>query len=247
MNLTTSSLNRQSPIPLYHQLKEYLIERVENGEYPTDEPLPTEMEITKQFRVSRATVRRAMQELEFDGYIHRMPGKGTFILRTKLRRGLSRLTSFTEDMVARGEVVTSKLLHFDTRHPPAHVAEKLKISTSNTVLYIHRLRLAGDIPMALNISYLHLPEGVSIERSELEMTASLWSILEQKNIHLIEADKSIEAIAANEERARLLAMPVGAPLLLVEGIVYTTGHAPVEYHQVISCGERYKYSLHLDR
>ena len=240
-------LNRQSPIPLYHQLKEYLIERVENGEFPTDEPLPTEMEIIKQFNVSRATVRRAMQELEFEGYIHRTPGKGTFILRTKLKRGLSRLTSFTEDMVARGQVVTSKLLQFDSRRPPTHVAEKLKIPGSASVPYVYRLRLADGIPMALNISYLHLPDGVSIERSDIEKTASLWSILERKNIHLIEADKSIEAIAANEERARLLAMPIGAPLLLVEGIVYTTGHVPVEYHQVISSGERYKYSLHLDR
>ena len=240
-------LNRQSPIPLYHQLKEYLIERLENGDFPIDEPLPTEMEIIKQFTVSRATVRRAMQELEFDGYIQRLPGKGTFILRTKLKRGLSRLNSFTEDMAERGQVVTSKLLHFDVRQPPAQIAEKLKISADYSVLYIYRLRLADAIPMALNISYLHLPDGVSIERSELEMTASLWSILEQKNIHLIEADKSIEAIAADEERARLLAMPVGAPLLLVEGIVYTTGHVPVEYHQVISSGERYKYSLHLDR
>ena len=247
MNVTMTFLNRQSPIPLYHQLKEYLIERVENGDFPTDEPLPTEMEIIKQFTVSRATVRRAMQELEHDGYIQRKPGKGTFILRTKLKRGLSRLNSFSEDMAERGQAVTSKLLHFDERQPPAHVAEKLRISANHPVLYVYRLRLAGDIPMALNISYLHLPEGVSIERSELEMTASLWSILEQKNIHLIEADKSIEAIAANEERARLLAMPVGAPLLLVGGIVYTTGHVPVEYHQVISSGERYKYSLHLDR
>jgi GntR family transcriptional regulator len=247
MNQTMNFLNRQSPIPLYHQLKEYLIEHVENGDFPTDEPLPTEMEIIKQFTVSRATVRRAMQELELDGYIHRMPGKGTFILRTKLKRGLSRLNSFSEDMAERGQAVTSKLLDFDECQPPAHVAEKLGISAKDLVLYVYRLRLADDIPMALNISYLYLPEGVSIERSELEMTASLWSILEKKNIHLIEADKSIEAIAANEERARLLAMPVGAPLLLVEGIVYTTGHVPVEYHQVISSGERYKYSLHLDR
>jgi len=240
-------LNRQSPIPLYHQLKEFLIERVESGEFPVDKPLPTEMEIIKQFMVSRATVRRAMQELTLEGYIQRVPGKGTFILRTKIKRGLTRLSSFSEDMAERGRVVTSTLLEFDERCPPVHIADKLDIPDGISLPFISRLRLADDIPMALNLSYLRLPEGVSIQRSELETSPSLWSILEQKNIYIIEADKTIESVAADEERARLLDTPVGAPLLLVEGVVFMAGHVPVEYHQVISCGERYKYSLHLER
>ncbi|MBN1267159.1 MAG: GntR family transcriptional regulator [Anaerolineales bacterium] len=242
-----TQLKRESPLPLYHQLKEYLVERVENGEFPADKPLPTELEIINQFSISRATVRRAMHDLEVDGYIRRIPGKGTFILRTKIKRGLSRLTSFSEDMAEHGQVVTSKLLDFDKRVPPARVTEKLGVPTDHEVTYIQRLRLVDDVPIALNISYLSLPEGTFIELCELENVASLWSLLEQKNIPIIEADKSIESASADEESALLLEMPAGAPLLVVKGIVYTTGHVPVEYHKVISCGDRYRYSLHLDR
>jgi len=240
-------LDRESPLPLYHQLKEYLVERVENGEFPADQPLPTEMEIIRQFNISRATVRRAMHDLEVDGYIRRLPGKGTFILRTKIKRGLSRLTSFSEDMAERGQVVTSRLLKFETAPPSARVAENLNIPSDKKIFFVQRLRLVDDLPIALNVSYLSLPENALIEHAELEHAVSLWSLIEKKNIPLLEASKSIEAAAADEKTARLLEMPAGAPLLVVSGIVYTTNHVPVEYHKVISCGDRYRYSLHLDR
>jgi len=241
------ALNRESPVPLYHQLKEYLIERVENGEYPADKPLPPESELISTFHISRATVRRAMHDLEVAGYIRRQPGKGTFILRTRVKRGLSRLTSFSEDMADHGQIVTSRLLDFETRIPSREVAEKLQIAPDTNVVFIRRLRLVDDTPIALNLSFLTLPPGTSIERPELERATSLWSLLENKGIPLIEADKTIEAASADEETARLLEIPAGAPMLLVRGIVYSSGHVPVEYHKVISCGDRYRYSLHLDR
>lgn len=240
-------LDRNSPIPLYHQLKEYILERVERGDYPVGESLPPEMELVKGYGVSRATVRRAMQELEQEGFIDRFPGKGTFVLRTKLNRGLTRLTSFTEDMKLCGYEVTSRLLKCCNENPPAYVADALQVSEDRPLLFISRLRYAGEQPMAINNSFLNLPEGVSITEEEIKKSGSLFALLDRKGIKIMDSDRTIEAVAANEERARLLGMTVGAPLLLVEGIVYTLNHVAIEYHQVISCGERYKYSLHLDR
>lgn len=241
------NLDRNSPVPLYHQLKEFLLERVERGDYPVGDSIPTEMELVEGYGISRATVRRAMQELEQEGVIDRLPGKGTFVLRAKVKRGLTRLTSFTEDMQARGYEVTSRLLKCSKEKPPSYVAEMLHTPLDQPLLFISRLRYADEKPIAINNSYLNLPEGIFINEDELRRTGSLFALLERKGIKIMESERTIEAVAANEERARLLGMPAGAPLLLVEGVVYTLNHMAVEYHQVISCGDRYKYSLHLDR
>jgi GntR family transcriptional regulator len=168
-------------------------------------------------------------------------------LRTRIRRGLTRLSSFTEDMQERGKAVTSQLLDFALKAPPLHVAQQFSLGPEEPLLYIFRLRLADGSPVVINISYIRLPPGISITEKDVRTAVSLWALLERKGLHLIEADRVIEAILASEERATLLNVPVGTALLQVEGMAYTITHIPVEYSQVISSGERYKYSVHLER
>ncbi len=240
-------LDRRSPVPLYYQFKQSLLERFENDEFPAGRPIPPEMDLMNQYGISRATVRRAMQEMEHEGYIHRTPGRGTFVLRTRIRRGLTRLSSFTEDMQQRGKAVTSRLLDFARKVPPPHIAQQFGLGPEEALLYIYRLRLADGSPIVLNASYIQLPPEISITEKEMRAAGSLWALLERKGLHLIEADRVIEAVLASEERANLLEVPVGVALLLVEGMAYTINHIPVEYSQVITSGERYKYSVHLER
>jgi GntR family transcriptional regulator len=240
-------IDRRSPIPLYHQLKKHLVESIENGDYRIGDAIPPEMYFVSQFSLSRATVRRAMQEMEKDGYINRAAGRGTFVIRNNVSRGLNRLTSFTEDMHERGHSVTSRILKYENITPPPRVSDMLSSKSNEPLLYVYRLRYADQSPIAINLSYLKLPDNVTISEEELKNTQSLWTLLENKGIPLIEADKTIEALPANKEHADLLNLPIGASLLVVEGVAYTFNHIPVEYHQVISSGDRYKYSLHLVR
>lgn len=224
-----------------------LIERIENGDLGVGSLLPTEMELVGRYSVSRTTVRQAMQALEYDGYISRTPGKGTFVIRTKLNRGMTRLTSFSEDMHARGESVTSTLLDFQNIQADEMIAEKLNVPKGSSIIYALRLRSANGIPVALNISYIHLPNGVSISREELEETGSIFALFFQKDVPPLESDRTIEAVAATEEWAHLLHIPVSSPILLVEGVVFTYDRHPIEFHKVISVGDRYKYSVHVER
>jgi len=240
-------LDRKSPTPLYYQLKQKLVEMLGNGEFSPGAPLPTEMELVSTYAVSRATVRQAMKELENEGYISRTAGKGTFVIRTKINRGLSRLTSFSEDMKHLGQKVTSQTLQFHSIPAPEALHQKFGIALGQPLLYIKRLRLSQNNPVALNVSYLNLPEGIQISQDELDQIGSVYSLLERKGIPPLETDRTLEAIAAEEECASLLCVPVGSPLLLVEGLAYSYNHHPIEFHQVISVGGRYKYNIHLVR
>jgi GntR family transcriptional regulator len=241
------NLNPELHIPLHGQLKQVLLEQIEDGVYRPGEILPPELNLARDYCISRATVRRAMQEMEHEGYIHRVAGKGTFVLRARIDRGLSRMTSFSENMRERGQVVTSRYLEVTRKAPPEHIAKLLHVEPGTQMTYIYRLRLADDLPIALTISYVKLPEDVALSESELGPDVSLWSLLERKGVRLVDSDKTLEAILASEEFAHLLEVAVGAPLLMVEGVAYTLGHVPVEFSQVISSGDRYKYTIHVDR
>lgn len=240
-------LNRKSPIPLYYQIKIKLLEHIENGEFAVGKLLPTEMDLMGKYSVSRATVRRVMQDLEKDGLINRTAGKGTFVIRSKISRELTHLSSFTEDMKHMGKNVSSKILKYQVISSVDSIAEKFGLPPGAPLFYISRLRSVENEPVAINISYLNLPEGINITENELNEVGSIYALLERKGVPPLESDRTIEAIEANAERAKILQIPVGSPLLMVEGLVYTYNQHPIEYHQVISVGKRYKYNIHLKR
>ena len=242
-------IDRRSPLPLYSQLKNILLQELEEGLHPPGSVLPPEMTLVDHFGISRATVRQAIKELEHEGYISRIQGKGTIVIREKssLNRGLSQLTSFTEDMKAHGYETATNILNFEVTVAPHKIADWLKIPQEKPVIHINRLRIVNKIPVAINTSFVNLPAGISMSREDLERTVSLYTLFEMKRIPLLESDKTIEAISADEEQARLLVVPIGNPLLKVEGVVFTLNHQPLEYHVVISRSDMYKYSLHLLR
>jgi GntR family transcriptional regulator len=241
------SLDRTLPVPLYHQLKEELLSILENGNFELGTPLPTEAELMEKYGISRITVRRAMYELEQEGHIYRMPGNGTFVSEPKISRGLTKLTSFAEDMQEKGRSTSSKLLIFRQEPASALVAEKLGVEPGTAVWFIERLRSDEQSPIAVNLSYLRLPPQITITAQELNNIGSLWALLESKGITLADADRTIEAIPANQTYAQQLHIAAGAPLLLIDGVVYDNDHVPVEYHQVINRGDRYQYTLYLKR
>jgi len=242
-------IDRRSPLPLYCQLKNILLQELDDGLYPPGSVLPPEMSMVDHYGLSRATVRQAIKELEHEGYINRIQGKGTIVIREKnsLNRGLSQLTSFTEDMKAHGYETTTKILTYETTFPQPRIADLLKISCDTPVIHINRLRYVNKIPVAINVSHVNLPSEILMTREDLERTTSLYNFFEMKKIPLIESDKTIEAISASEEQAKLLGVPMGNPLLKVEGVVFTLNHLPLEHHIVISRSDMYKYSLHLLR
>lgn len=240
-------LDRRSPIPLYHQLSQSLLAQITNGEFEPGDALPPERELTQTFDVSRITVRRAIDELENEGYVRRAQGKGTFVSPPRIKRGILKLTSFSEDIAALGMQPGSELLTLRQEPAQTRVAKELCIEEGATVWFVERLRFADSDVIGLNLSYLALPDSVNLTRDELEQEVSLWRVLTEKGIVLTESDKVIGAIAAEDWHAELLDVKERTPLLQVEGVAYSEAGEPVEFHQIITRADRYKYHLHVTR
>jgi GntR family transcriptional regulator len=236
-------------LPRYYQLANILRESISNGKFTSHQPIPSERQLESLYSVSRTTIRQAIDLLIRQGFIYREHGRGTFVSPQKLQKGISELTSFTEDMKQRGIIPGQRILEIGYIEPPAQVRAHLELrETCRQVLRIERLRLGDALPMGLQTSYYVLPEGGTITRQELEEYGSIYKMLQEK-FHLIptEADETLEVTVATPREATLLQIPPGSPLLLSERTTYSQYRRVMEFVKILYRGDRYRYLAKLTR
>jgi GntR family transcriptional regulator len=241
--LDPAAVDRDAPLPLYHQLRQALLEPLERGHWKEGDPIPTEREICDTYNVSRITVRRAINELVREGYLMSHQGKGTFVARPKIERQLSQLRSFSEEIGAAGLRPGSRLLSLRQEPALGDVAVALGLNEGDWIWIVERLRLVDDEPTIVSTAHLRLPVTVTLTPAQLHGGGSLWAALRSQGVTLTRSESTIQAVGGNERECQLLEIEPGTPLLLVESIVYAPDDTPVEYSRMVSRGDRYKYTV----
>jgi GntR family transcriptional regulator len=242
-----SAIYRNSPIPRYYQLKEIMRERIRVGEWKPGDLIPSERELGETYGISRMTARQAITELVNEGLFYREQGKGTFVSQNKITQQLIRLTGFTEDISARGQRPSTKVISA-TMHPADDViAEKLQISPGKLIFRLQRLRMADDEPLAIELSHITFKDCEQLLQEDLEHN-SLYRVLEKNyGILLMEADQEIEAGLASNEDAQLLKIAPNSSVLYTRRVTYTERNRPVEYARAVYCGNKYTFYTHMRR
>ncbi|HEY2419839.1 MAG TPA: GntR family transcriptional regulator [Neobacillus sp.] len=233
-------INKNSPIPFYHQLEEYVKQQIDSRLLTEDEAIPSEREYAEKFQISRMTVRQAINNLVLEGYLYRQKGRGTFVNKKKVEQELQGMTSFTEDMVSRGMTPSSKLLSFEILPADKKTAEELLISANDQIYKIKRIRLADGAPMALETAYIpvKLVPGLTEENSN----QSLYHYIEENlALSISEAKQEIEASIATLKEAEDLGIEVGAPILLMVRTSYLQSGIPFELVKSSFRADRYRF------
>jgi GntR family transcriptional regulator len=239
------ALDKQLPIPLYHQLKTILLKDIQAGRWKTDDRLPTESDLERTYGVSKITVRQALRELADSGYVRREQGRGTFVARPRLRQAPRALSSFTEEMRRHGLRSGSRILHSGVVRADAVAAEKLEVPCGTRVFMLKRLRLADGKPMGIQTAYipLQLAPGLPEERME---NASLYHILQSKyRVQPAYAHEEHSAVLVEGEAAALLGVRPGSPALAAERITFEEDGHPIEFVNAVMRGDRYRIILDL--
>lgn len=237
-------IDKDARVPIYQQLENQLESLIVNGTWRPREPLPSETLLARKLGISVMTVRQAMAQLVNKGLIYREKGRGTFITPHPLEHPLQRLESFSEDMRARSLTAASQILVFEIIDAPHHVAETLGLAPNAPVLHLKRLRLTEDRPVALHDAYLSRTD---IDRKHLEEVGSLYAVLEEKGIVLVEAEETLEAVVSDADTAQLLAIQRGAPLLKVTRLSSDGFHQPIELVTALYRADFYRYTVQLHR
>lgn len=198
--------------------------------------LDPERVLAERFGVSRMTVRQALDVLQSEGWLERMPGRGTFVRRPIVNMG-PRLTSFTEDMQAQGLRPSSHLLGFDVRPASTDVASALLVEPGDDVVWMERLRLADDEPICLEVSHFPGRLHAVLERGDVE--GSIHALLREAGLEVVSLVRQVCARAATERAASLLRLRQGAPALEVLDVFADGEGRPLQYAASLYRPERY--------
>jgi GntR family transcriptional regulator len=229
-------------LPQYVRIYETLRRRIQENEFTVGSYLPPEPELGDQLKVSRTTVRKAIEMLIKDGFVYVRRGVGTQILDFKATQPLQYITSFSETLREQGFEVSYRGVRVKTMAAPAKLAGDLRIGAGDKVVRVHRVALANGKPIAVMINYL-LPEVVVGIESKVDKIKSLYAFLESEyNVVIEAATDSISARSASAEEAEELKIPEGSPLLVVRRITFSRG-SPIERAELNIVAGRYEYSV----
>lgn len=235
-------LNHDSFMPLYFQLKELFLEKIENEELKEGDKIPSESELQDIFGISRATVRKAIELLVNEGFMEKNKGKGTFVKLRKIEEDLPLLKSFTEEMMGRS--ATKKVLLAEYNIVSPKINSLLKVSSQEEVFHLKRLMIVDGQPLGILDSYI--PKRFKLSLNE-DYSKSLYRILEKNGIKIKEADQTIEASMPTNEEIRFMGLKAPFPTLIIKRLTYTVNGDVVEYVKGIYHGDLYRYIIKLQR
>lgn len=236
-----------SALPLYAQIEAGLAASIADGTFAPGSLLPNETVLVQRYGVSRTTIRQTIQNLIRRGLVEIRRGKGTFVLEPKITQELTELSGFVEDMRVLGHRPSARVLDRTVVPCSETVARHLRLTAGVKVVRIQRVRLANDVPISFDETYLAREIGEEVIKNDLE-TEPIFALLEEKyDTPLVEAEYLLEAISADSRVARALRIRAGAPIFLIERTSFTEGNQPVDYERLHYRGDQVRFATHLTR
>ena len=234
-------------MPLYYQIQRRLLGQIQSGELKGGDPLPSELQISAQFRVSRMTSRQALKSLCKLGVAYSLQGKGTFVSGIKLEKNFRQVQSFSEEMTTLGYRPGSTVVAFEVMPAAAEIARTLRLKPGEEVYRLERVRLADSAPMGLERA--HLPKRLFPDLMEaFNGTGSLYETLSERyGTQIVVADEVVEVGFAGSPDARMLRIPAKSPVFVFTRTSYLPDGQVVEYVRSVYRVDRYKIVNRLTR
>lgn len=236
-----NTIEKTNSTPLYLQLKNKIKKEIRTGILKPGDKIPSETQMQKEYGMSRVTVRNAMAELEVEGYIIKVQGKGSFVAQSDMLRLPIGVTSFTEDARMQGVDFQSKVLEIGLKTATSEMdREFFGLKEGEPILCLKRLRSANGVPVVIEENHLSA-NMQSLEQEDL--TGSLYDILMNK-YHMIPSNKgrrSVKIIFATEEIAEYLQLSMGTPVIESEMCVFDMNGDPVHTVKDIVRGDNDRF------
>jgi GntR family transcriptional regulator len=243
------TVDRSSSVPLYSQIKQILIDELQDVERDTA-PVLTEASLIKRFHVSRAPVRQALKELVDDGYVVRQRAKGTFPVRgLNVRLPFAvELGGINRYLLEQGLKPTSRVIDVSRVVAPEEVQQALGLSAEEELLHLKRVISVEGAPLVWARTYLRTPADFFPDVEELESYGTVFPLIDKAlGIRFSHGEQNIWAAGATEEEAEALQVDVGAPVLVAVTTMYTSDGYPGGWRRAVHPAEDFKYAFGLNR
>jgi GntR family transcriptional regulator len=241
-----ATIDRSSPLPFYSQLKQIIVAEIGRQGLAPGDRFMGDHELCERYDVSRTVVRQALAELEAEGVVDRVKGRGTFIAPKKTDEGLVRsLTGLYQDVAQRGSSLRSEVRRQEVVPADDQVAATLGIALSTPVIIVERLRFVDDEPWVLTIT--HVPEASAPGLVHDDLTEqSLYLLLQNSyGLEIASGKRTVEASIASTRLARDLGINKGDPILVLRSVVFDSTGKPVEMFVAYHRGDRSRFEVAL--
>jgi len=229
-------------VPLYIQLKHKLLKEIKSNYKPND-LLPAESQLLKLYKVSRITVRKAMEGLEREGIVVKKQGKGTFVKEKKILYDANSIGSLTQRLSKQNHSLQTKTIEYEIIGTEHYVKDLLHC---DTLLCVKRFRVLDGIPFALMLNYIDIQKVPNLQ--ENFKIQSLYTFLkEEYKIEFYKAQETVEARAATKLEAKKLEIKEDAPLLSLHRLSYDKDNKPIEFSDIVIKSDMYKHKIMLSR
>jgi len=236
---------RHASQPLYHRVYRQIAEEIESGGLSPGERLPSERVICDELGVSRATVRRAIEELTVDGLVEGR-GRGSFVTGDALAEPAGTLMSLSELGRSRGLEASSRVLEAGIRGATIDEAELFAIAPGAELFELHRVRMLDGVPISLD--HNRVPLRLAPDLTDLDFTsASLYEALERAGNPPRRADYELEARGADASEAELLGLVPDAPVLFATTVAIGAQGRVVDLGRTVYRADRYRFQATLMR
>ena len=230
----------------HDQIKQYLLQRLKSGDYKIGGKFYTEPELENKFYVSRGTIRKALGDLQQAGFLIRLPGKGTTVARipNKPVFKAGNVPSFTKQIQDAELAPRTKVLERDVINADASEGRTVEgFGEGMKLIRVRRLRLGGEVPMALQTVYLSHSECFGLLDEDLSQ--SLMALYKTKyNRRILEADEELRIMAAEPDEADLLHLPVDSLVVVRDRISRDEkGNVFEVLHSIDRIGFAYRYHI----
>jgi len=235
--------DKDSPYTLYYQVKEKLAKQIAGNQWKPGEKIPSESELCETYRVSRITVRKAIEDLVRSGQLIKHQGKGTFVTNVSMEHKLSKFYSFSEALTRSGMTERAQVLSFDITAAGEEVGEKLSMQKNEKVFQVKRLRMADEMPYTVEISYI--PHAICPGLKAKNITEKgLYNSMRSLDVFPERIIEKIRATAVGKSDAGLMKIKPNSPAIELERLTYY-GALTIEYCVSIVRGDFFTYTIEL--
>ncbi len=240
-------LNEPYAPPKYFQISREIISLIQRGKLAPGSPVPSENEIIEKHRVSNTTARKALHELEKEGWVMRVKGKGTFVRDYTVVRAINRIFGFTKNMLEAGRKPTTRLIGFHLRDSDHYqVINGQRFTLKGPFCEIERIRYADGIPMMRETRYISLRLCPDIHKRKLEQ--SLYSIFEKDyGLYLTEINQMLSAVLLEGEMLAVFELTKPVPAFRVEGASFCGKDLIIEMEDSVYRGDMYRFAAKATR
>ncbi len=230
-----STVDPQQAEQLYMQIRRLLVEAIQSNALLPGQRIPSITTIARQARVSRMTVRHALEALIQEGWIQTVPGKGSFVARkAPVVLDLQHVVGWSDEMRRQGLEPSSRLISVEIVPADMLVAQSLNLSAGTAVYRIVRVQYAGEMSLGIDTTYLPAARFPGFAAYIAANPSSISRIIvQQYNVRLLYGVQFVEAISVDRATAELIGVPAGSPVLLAERTTFTADDVPVQFVQAI--------------